>query len=242
MLPFMIPLVLLRRKNEESSIKNREQERRYNSLAEENSIKYREASPYYNAFAFAEKYSSDDHCNNLFNIYLEKDDFVVMPGERVLAATIEYNSNIFILTRPEFYGPYLKMEFEKTNDNDSPMMNIYIHNTTIDTPDGIPNYMGLEHFYRGVFDYLGSAQLPIYTLPKNELIAIGIRSKKDFDLEQFYTELFDNRIILEHPMETLQMFEDYKQWILNAKNGEGLASDTEKIETEKSLKLLKNRV
>lgn len=147
--------------------------------------RYKQANPK-NLFEFAQKYSSNDSSNNLFNIYLEKEIFL-MPNERVLATVIEYNPSTFVLPCPDFYGPSLKMEFEIKHD-DYPIMKIYIHNTSKNTISGIPQYGMLGDG----FSYLGDAQMPVYYPKKGKLIAIGVRAKYDFDLEDLYTLVYLN--------------------------------------------------
>ena len=98
------------------------------------------------------------------------------------------------------------------------MIEIYIHNTCTNTYNNIPNYFQLKYLYKDVFSYVGSGQYPVYFQKKDDIIAIGIKSPYDFDLENFCWNIFVNENYITNPMETLQLFEDYKEWILNARD------------------------
>lgn len=189
----------------------------------ERKVHYQKINPFANMFAFAKNYSSDYFENNIFNIYLEENEIFLMPGDRALVAIIEYTPGTFILPSPEFYGPYLKLECKIVKDDNYATLELYIHNSCLDSGNRTPDYASLEHFYHDVFDYVGDASIPVYHQIHSKLIAIGIRAKYDFDIEKLYSRLYENLIVVESfPEDTLKKFEDYKNWILDAKNSKRL--------------------
>ena len=170
---------------------------------------YNKINHYGNMFKFAQKNSSDNFDNNIFNIYLEEDEIFLMPGESALVAVIEYTPDTFILQSTEFFGPYLKLEYKIVKDENCSTIEIYIHNRCLDYGNRIPDCASLTNFYNGVIDFVGDACIPVYHQKKGKIIAVGIRAKYDFDLEKLYTRLFKNCLIVEdYPEETLEMFED----------------------------------
>lgn len=194
-------------------------------------IKYKDADLNKNVFEFAKKYSSDGCKDNLFKIYSDK-DILLFPNEKALVAIVEYDPKIVILPNHIFYGTALKMEVEINNS----IMEIYIHNTSTNTYNQMPDYFLLENLYKDVFDYMGARQDPVYFQKKSELIAIGIKAPYDFDLEKFCCSIFQNRILITNPVETLQLFEDYKEWILNAKNSRETLDYVEKANIKQFIK------
>ena len=190
--------------------------------------KYIETNMHKSIFEFAEQFSSNNHSDNLFKIYLdektlskvgEEHYFSLMPNQKKLVATIKYDPNLIILPRTEFYGPYLKLEFYK-KENDS-NMEIYIHNTSLKTDNGYADYVSLDYnpIYQNVIGYLGETFLPVYQTENSRPIAIGIRTKNGFDLEKIYTYAYPSMGCPISELEkALQWYEDYKKWILNVKN------------------------